>query len=259
MKITIIGVGGLGSALAAGLLASGDADIDLTLCARREGMLDPFRGRARLLVDARAAVVDADVVVLAVKPKGTPELLGHIAPAVSREAVVVSCAAGVTLQRLAGHGAIARAMPSIGAQKRASTTAICLGPGCSGARDLPRLRRIFEAVGTVREVADESWLHVITAVGASGPAFLLLACEALVDAGVEQGLPRHEALAWARGALTAAAARLEEDVEPLALRALVTSPGGTTAAGLARLEERAVRAAMQAAVRAAADRSRELG
>jgi pyrroline-5-carboxylate reductase len=278
MKVTIIGVGGLGSALAHGLLTARDprsarsadvtdvtdvgalADaIELTLCARREGSLAAYDGRARLLVDARAAVVGADVVVLAVKPRGTPELLTHIAGALPREAVVVSCAAGVPLQKLVGHAAVARAMPSIGAQKQQSTTALCLGPGCVAARDLPRLRRVFRAVGEVREVVDEAWLHTVTAVGASGPAFLLLACEALVDAAVEQGLPRGEALAWARGALVAAAARLEADVEPQAVRTLVTSPAGTTAAGLAQLEERAVRAAFQSAVRAAVARSKELG
>ena len=267
MKLTIIGVGGLGSALASGVLGVvGDSGpsgaggaFEVTLCARREGTLDPFRGRARLVLDARAAVADADVVVLAVKPRGTPELLAHVAPALRGDAVVVSCAAGVPLQRLVGHGAVARAMPNIGAQRRASTTALCLGRGCTGERDLPRLRAVFAAVGAVHVVEDEGWFHAITAVGASGPAFLLLACEALVDGAVEQGLPRSDALVWARAALIASAARLDERVEPQTLRALVTSPAGTTAAGLAQLEDRGTRAAGPAAVRAAVQRSRELG
>jgi pyrroline-5-carboxylate reductase len=149
-------------------------------------------------------------------------------------------------------------MPNIGALKATSTTALCLGAGCVAARDLPRLRRVFQSVGVVRDVVDENALHAITAVGASGPAFVLVAVEALVDAGVEAGLPRVEALAWARGALTAAAARLDDGIEPQAIRALVTSPAGTTAAGLAKLEEHGVRAAFLAAGRAAVARSREL-
>lgn len=287
MKVTIIGVGGLGGALARGLLASssvrgggGGGDVDdpvaLTLCARRPGSLDAFAPatsatsattnaptpatakQARLTFDPREAVAGADVVVLAVKPKGTPELLAHVTPALAEGAVVVSCAAGVPLARLVGPPAVARAMPNIGAQVGASTTALCFGAGCLLARDRPRLVQVFSAVGAVREVVDEGWLHVVTAVGASGPAFLLLACEALADGAVAQGLPRAEALAWARAALVAAAARLDDGVEPQLVRAQVTSPAGTTAAGVAALEGRAVRAGFLEAVAAAVARSREL-
>ncbi len=261
MKVTIIGVGGLGSSLARGLVLSDHgrhSDIELTLCARRPGSLDAFAGKARLAFDTQAAVEGADVVVLAVKPKGTPELLAHLNGFIDANAVVVSCAAGVPLSRLQGHPAVARALPNVGAQERASTTALCFGAGCLPARDRPRLHEVFSAVGVVREVADEGSLHVVTAVGASGPAFLLLACEALADAGVEAGLPRVEALAWARAALTAAAARLDDGAEPQAVRATITSPAGTTAAGLRALEDRAVRAAYADAVRAAVARSKEL-
>ncbi|MBM4282944.1 MAG: pyrroline-5-carboxylate reductase [Deltaproteobacteria bacterium] len=265
MKVTIVGIGGLGGALAEGLLAMPDTaePVALTLCARRPETAARFADRSRVMGDPRAAVAGADVVVLAVKPRATAPLLAELASALAPEALVVSCAAGTTLASLAsaspGAFALARAMPNIGAQARSSTTALCLGARCSAGRDLPRVQRIFAAVGEVRVVDDETWLHPITAIGASGPAFMLLAVEALVDAGVEAGLPRAEALAWARGALVAAAARLDPALEPQALRATVTSPAGTTAAGLARLEERAVRGAFLDAARAAAARSRELG
>jgi pyrroline-5-carboxylate reductase len=266
MKVTIVGVGGLGTALASGLLAAdpnGAArGVALTLCARRPETAARFIGRARVEPDARQAVAGADIVVLAVKPGATPALLADVAAAAAADAVVVSCAAGISLSTLAaaaaGAFALARAMPNIGAQKGASTTALCLGQRSVVARDLPRLQRVFASVGDVRVVENEQWMHAITAIGASGPAFLWLAVEALVDAGVEAGLPRTEALAWARGALTAAASRLDVDVEPQVLRAAVTSPAGTTAAGLARLEDRAVRAAFLEAARAAASRSRDL-
>jgi pyrroline-5-carboxylate reductase len=264
MRVTVIGVGGLGTALATGLLQGPPVDdgdpIAVTLCARRAETVAPFAGRARIEGDARSAVVAADVVVLAVKPRATTSLLAEIATAVAPDAAVVSCAAGVALEPLAacapGAFALARAMPNVGALKGASTTALCLGPRCVEGRDRPRLRRVFQSVGEVHDVLEEQALHAVTAVGASAPAFLLLAVEALVDGGVEAGLPRAEALVWARGALLAAAARLEAGTEPQTVRAAVTSPAGTTAAGLARLEERAVRGAFLESVRAAVSRSR---
>jgi len=269
MKLTIIGLGGLGGAIANGVLAAGGdvgdvGGIDLVVCGRRQGSVDAFAGRARLELDARAAARGADVVLLAVKPKGTVDLLRHIADVVEPGAVVVSCAAVVTLGRLVAdlgvvRFGVARAMPNIGAQRRVSTTGYVLGASCDPARDHPRLEAVFGAIGVVRELHDEGLLHAVTAVAASGPAFLLLAVEALVDAGVEQGLSRADAVVCARGALIAAAARLDGDLEPLMVRAQVTSPGGTTAAGLAALEDAGVRGAFQQAVRAAVDRSKALG
>ena len=109
-----------------------------------------------------------------------------------------------------------------------------------------------------RNRRDANGFHAVTAVGASGPAFLLLACEAMADAAVEAGLPRDDALAWARAALVAAAARWGPGLEPQQIRATITSPAGTTAAGLSALESGAARAAFADAVRAAVARSREL-
>ncbi len=261
LQLTIIGVGGLGRALAAGTvdnIAGGAADIALTLCARRPGCLDAFAGSARVVYDVEAAVVGADVVVLAVKPKDTVAVLRQLQPTLSPTTLVVSCAAGVSLSRLTAMSAVARAMPNLGALRGVSTTAICLGPTDDQARDRARLHLVFGAVGTVKEVLDEQQLHAITAVAASGPAWLLMAVEALVDGAVEQGVARADALVWARGALLAASARLDDGVEPLSVRAQVTSPGGTTAAGLAILEQAGLRSAIQRAVAAAVDRSRAL-
>lgn len=254
MKVAILGVGGLGTALAHGLVGK---VAELSLCDRNPHKLAPFGSAARSFTDAAAAVVDADVVVLAVKPRGTAALAAAVATSLRADALLVSCAAGVAVASL--PGAAARAMPNIGAARGASTTAVFLGPRCVSERDRPRLAEVFAAVGRVREVPDESWLHPITAIAASGPAFLLVAVEALVDAGVEAGLPRADALAFASAAVHAAAARLDDGVEPGTLRALVTSPAGTTAAGLAALERAAVRSAFLDAIRAASARSKELG
>ncbi len=279
MNVTIIGVGALGGALAEGILAEPSPGtsrsfangpspperdpVALTLCVR-QGTSSPIARSftTRVVSEPAEAVADADLVVVAVKPRATPALVAAVSSSVPAGALLVSCAAGVSLDRLAaaaqGRCALARAMPNVGARRGASTTAVLLGPNSEESRDLPRLHRVFSAVGHVREVLDESLLHVVTAVAASGPAFLLLALEALVDGAVEAGMPRADALVWARGALQATAACLDDGTEPQALRSQVTSPAGTTAAGLAQLEERGVRAAFQASVRAATARSREL-
>jgi pyrroline-5-carboxylate reductase len=248
VKVAIVGVGGLGSALARGLVGH-----ELVLCDRHPEKLAPFSS-ARIAAGPAEAAAGTDVVVLCVKPKFTAAVASQLHAAPST--LVVSCAAGVPVSALAGTAA--RAMPSIGAAKSASTTGVFLGPSCDAARDRPRLLSVFGALGPVREVMDEEKLHAVAAVTASGPAWMLLAVEALVDAGVESGLTRDDALAFARGALVAAAARLDEGVEPTSLRAHVTSPGGTTAAGLAALERGAVRAAFADAVRAAVARSQAL-
>jgi pyrroline-5-carboxylate reductase len=257
MKVAIVGVDGLGGALARGLSRSG---IELALCDRHPEKLAAVDVRFATNADATTTVAGADVVLLCVKPKATVALASSLAPALLADALVVSCAAGVSTGALAAalpSHAVARAMPNVGAAAGASATGVFLGPRCDGARDRARLRTVFDAVGSTHEVLDEELLHAITAVGGSGPAFVLVVIEALIDAGIEQGLARADALAFASGALRAAAARVADGTEPAEVRAQITSPGGTTAAGLARLEERAVRAAFLDAVRSATARSRE--
>ncbi len=255
MKVTIVGVGGLGGALARGLVQGGHA---LTLVDRHADKLEPLVALGAVTAaDALAGVRGAEVVLLCVKPKDTRAMALSIAASLAADALLVSCAAGIALTGLRDSAPVARAMPNIGAAKGASTTAVFLGPACDRARDLARLQATLGAVGSVIEVPNEDWIHAATAIAASGPAFLLLGVEGLVEAGLEAGLPRATALAFAAGALRAAAARLEEGVEPTALRVQVTSPNGTTAAGLGKLD--AARALYVDAVRAAITRSRELG
>ena len=254
MKIAILGCGGLGAALARGLLGKAE----LTIVDRHAEKLAPFASQARVQQELGDAVHGAEVVLCCVKPGGTRALVASLEGALGRDALLVSCAAGIEVAGLRASGPAARAMPNIGAGKGASTTALFLGARCVRPRDLTRLSEVFGAVGAVRELPEESLMHMATAIAASGPAFLLQAVEALVEGGVAHGLPRPDALAFAAGALRAAAALMEEGVEPAALCALVTSPKGTTAAGLACLEAAGVRAAFAEAVRAAVLRSREL-
>ncbi|HEY4220199.1 MAG TPA: pyrroline-5-carboxylate reductase dimerization domain-containing protein [Myxococcota bacterium] len=252
----MLGLGGLGGAIARGLAAAG-SDIELAVCDRHP---EKRAGFVRAFADASEAVAGADAVVLAVKPKHIAGLAHAIEPNVGADALLISCAAGIAAQAIGRPGrAVARVMPSIGAAVGASVTAAFYGEHCVPERDRPRLLLVFGRLGEVREVPDENWLHAAAALTASAPAWLLLCVEALVDGGVEAGLPRADALAFARGALAAGAARLVDGVEPVSLRGAVTSPGGTTAAGIAALESRGVRAGFLDAVRAAVARSRALG
>lgn len=257
MKVGLIGCGGLGGALARGL----QAEVDLLVCDRHPDRIESAApGRAATLA---GAVTGRDVVLIAVKPghvRGVLEAArAHLAP----DTLVVSLAAGVSLAALAEvlgpEQPTARAMPNVGVRARAGASGYALGARAISSRDEERIRRILGLVGTVFRVDREEQLHPVTAVNGSGPAFLMLAIEALIEGGVQAGLPREVATASAIGAIRAGTALLEEGLTPEAIRSAVTSPGGTTAAGLYALEERAVRGALQAAVLAATDRARTLG
>jgi pyrroline-5-carboxylate reductase len=175
---------------------------------------------------------------------------------------VLSIAAGVPLARLEadlGEGVpVVRAMPNTPALVGRGAAAIAAGRSADG-QDLAWAEGILSAVGTVVRVA-EPLLDAVTGLSGSGPAYLFLVAEALTEAGVHAGLPRDTSAVLVVQTLVGSAHLLAETGEgPEALRAAVTSPGGTTAAGLRALEERAVRGAFLAAVEAATRRSRELG
>ncbi len=148
-------------------------------------------------------------------------------------------------------------MPNTPALVRLGACAIAAG-AAAGTDDVAWARSILEAVGTVDEV-DEASLDAFTGVAGSGPAYVFLLAESLIDAAVEEGLDREMAERVVPQLLLGSATLLERDGDPTRLREMVTSPNGTTAAGLAALDERDLRGAIAAAVRAATSRSRELG
>ena len=198
--------------------------------------------------------------MIAVKPHDVPAAVTAAVAAGARR--VLSIAAGVTLATLdaaAGPGvAVVRSMPNTPAMVRAGASAIAPG-AAAGADDLDWADSILSAVGTVVRVP-ESQLDAVTGLAGSGPAYLMLVAEALIEAGVLNGLPRLTARSLTTQLLMGSATLLRETGElPEVLRGNVTSPGGTTAAGLRALEDRGVRAAFLAAVTAATERGRELG
>lgn len=254
----------MGEALLAGWLDAGvDAD-DLAVAE-----VDPDRRRhleercpgVRVVPSPAWAAADADVLVVAVKPADVAAALAASEPALRPDALVVSIAAGVTIAELeAGVPGrpVVRAMPNAAALVRRGAAAIS-GGAAAGDAHLDLAEHLLGAVGTVVRVP-ERLLDAVTGLSGSGPAYVFLVAEALVEAGVLNGLPRETAERLVSQTLLGAATLLAE--RPGAadeLRAAVTSPGGTTAAGLLALEQRAVRAALVEAVSAATARSRALG
>ena len=250
----------MGEALVAGLLAAGWAQpAQMAVVEKVEDRrLDLARRFPDLVVAGEP--VPAEGAVVAVKPDDVEAACRALEGAqVSR---VLSIAAGVRLARLEswlGPGvAVVRAMPNTPALVGQGAAAIAAGQAAT-AEDLGWAEGILSAVGTVVRVP-ERLLDAVTGLSGSGPAYVFLVAEALVDAGVLCGLPREASASLVVQTLLGSAHLLAgSDQGPEALRAAVTSPGGTTAAGLQVLEARAVRAALVDAVQAATERSRQLG
>jgi pyrroline-5-carboxylate reductase len=260
--VAVIGAGNMGGCLLAGLLDSGYAADRLTAIDLRADLLAPLAERGVTTAIDLAAVAGADCVVLAVKPQVAPAILPDLAPHLSAGQVVVSVMAGTptsTLEQYLPDGqAVVRVMPQTLVRLAAGATAICAG-AAAGVPEVAAVRDLFDRVGTTVEVS-ETQMDAVTGLSGSGPAYIYLVIEALADGGVRAGLPRDVALRLAAQTV-AGAGRMVLDTQshPAALKDQVTSPAGTTIAGLTQLEDRGVRAAFVAAVDAAARRSRELG
>jgi len=260
-RLAVVGGGKMGAALVAGLLSSGWAKAEEIL------VVEPVAGRREELAAAYPGLGVAEQVragvggaVVAVKPADVEAACRGVGRAgVAR---VLSIAAGVTLARLeswVGAGvAVVRAMPNTPALVGCGAAAIA-GGSAAGEADLAWAEEILSAVGKVERVP-EKLLDAVTGLSGSGPAYVFLVAEALIEAGVANGLPRPVSETLTVQTLLGSARLLAESGERAeSLRAAVTSPGGTTAAGLAALESRATRSAFMEAVTAATERARELG
>ena len=260
--IAVIGAGNLGGCLISGLLDSGLAADRITAVDLIEDLLAPLAHRGLSTSTDIAAAGARQIVFVAVKPQVADDLLRSLSVHLSPEQLVVSAMAGVTTsaieELLPPSQAVVRVMPQTLVRLRAGATAVCAGSRADRPA-VARVRALFDRVGTTVEV-DEPQMDAVTGLSGSGPAYVYTVIEALADAGAKAGLPADVAMTLA--AQTAAGAArmvLEGEDSPAALRDRVTSPGGTTLAGLAALEEGGLRQALAAAVAAAARRSRELG
>ena len=259
VELAVIGGGNMGAALVGGLLDSkvlsaAQLVVVELLPDRRKELTAMFPG-----AQIAAEIPLCRGALLAVKPGDIPSAASAAAAAGATR--LLSIAAGVrlaTIESAVGDGvAVLRAMPNTPALVRLGASAVAAGSRAT-VDDMNWADSILSAVGIVEQMP-ESDLDAFTGVAGSGPAYVFLVAEALVDAAVAEGLSRPTAERVVRQLLLGASTLLDQHGDPGRLRAMVTSPGGTTAAGIAVLEDRSIDDAIGSAVRAATERSRELG
>jgi pyrroline-5-carboxylate reductase len=258
-ELVVVGGGNMGAALVMGMLSSGE------FVPGQVAIVEPIEDRRAVLGQQFPGVLVSDRIptcdgaVLAVKPQNVADVARDAAAAGARR--LLSIAAGVTTATIAAaagpSSAVVRAMPNTPALVGKGMSAITAGPG-AGDDDLEWAERILGSVGmTVR--APESQFDAVTGLTGSGPAYVFFVAEALIEAGAAVGLDPALVESMVAQLFVGSAALLAAQGDPASLRAMVTSPGGTTAAGVAVLDGRGVRSAFVDAVHAATERSRELG
>jgi pyrroline-5-carboxylate reductase len=264
-RIGFLGAGNMAGALISGLLRSKTVDAaHIRASDPRSERLAELRGAHGIVThtDNAELVAWANVIVLAVKPQTAAKVLDECGNSIGRGHLVVSIAAGVPIRAIeakVGEGTrIVRAMPNTPAIVQAGATAVSPSATATAA-DLDAARALFDAVGKTVTL-DEVHLDAVTGLSGSGPAYVMLFIEAMADGGVRMGLPRDVALTLATQVVYGSAKLLLDTGEhPARMREMVTSPAGTTIAGLSALEARAVRGAIMEAVEKATLRSTELG
>ena len=264
MKLGFIGSGKMASALVEGVLQAGlFAKNDILVTDRLDAAVKALvkKCHVKSVEDNASLVAQCDAVVCCVKPGDAGEALAPVGEA-EGEKLVISIMAGVTVSSLRQFtnkkARVIRVMPNTPALIHKGAAAYALGKSATE-EDAQLVEKIFSAVGMVFRVK-EDLLDVVTGLSGSGPAYIYLVIEALADAGVLMGLPRDLALQLAAQTVSGAAGMvLQTKLHPAVLKDQVTSPGGTTIAGLEALENGKVRAAFLSAVRVATKRSRELG
>lgn len=260
--IAFVGGGQMAGSLIGGLVAAGHPASRLRVAEPDPARADALRRQFAVEVHARASAVagHADALVLAVKPQVMQDAVAGLRPGPGT--AVISIAAGVRVATLRGwlgpDAAIVRCMPNTPALLRCGVTGLH-APAGTPERARHLAQTILGAVGETCWIADESLLDAVTAVSGSGPAYFFLLAEALRDAGQALGLDAATAAVLAQRTLAGAGRMAEGGEDIAALRANVTSKGGTTEAALAHLERHGLRALVADAVRAAAARGRQIG
>jgi len=210
--------------------------------------------------DNKEVVKNSHIIVLAVKPQNMDDVTAEIGDSISDDKIIISIAAGITLSYLSARiktSKIIRVMPNTPAlvQEGMSVLTLC---ECIHDKEMSLVRNIFMSIGRVL-VLPEKYMDAVTALSGSGPAFIALFVESMIDAGIIVGLSNDNATELAIQTLIGTAKLLETGMPPDKLRVMVTSPGGTTEAGLKVFEERGLKNIVAAVIKAAADRSKKLG
>jgi pyrroline-5-carboxylate reductase len=263
VKLGIIGGGVMGEALLSRLIAQQVYLPDQVLVSEPQPQRQAFLAQQyeiQVTADNQAVVSNADVLLLAIKPQVFDGVTKELRQRDSSQ-LVISILAGTPLSKLEAafpQQPVIRAMPNTPATIGAGMTAIAPGQH-THSEHLQVARRIFTAVGEVAEIS-ESLMDAVTGLSGSGPGYVAVMIEALIDGGVAAGLPRAVATQLALQTVRGTAELLQTTgLHPAELKDRVTSPGGTTIAGIARLEQTGFRSSLIEAVRAACRRSQELG
>ena len=265
MKITIIGGGAMGEAIIRGILARGSLSPRyICVCDIDNSRLETLKKIYSIKPDKKyeSALKDADLVVLAVKPQNLPGLLPDLKGTVKKGQLVLSIIAGAKIDTIArglDHQQIVRAMPNTPAQIGVGITAWTASEKVTS-KQKKLAQTTLDALGEEIYVADERYIDMATAVSGSGPAYVFYMIEGLIDAAVHIGLPRETASELVLETVLGAALLAKQTPKsPQELRKQVTSPGGTTAAGIAELENGKFKELLASAVAAAHRRAKELG
>lgn len=263
MKIGFIGGGNMAEAIIKGVRGKGQG-------ARKEILVsEPREDRRQYLektygikstASNKEVASSCNIIILAVKPQNMEAVLEEISPDITEDKTVVSIAAGITLSYLSSKlktKKLIRVMPNTPALVQQGMTVMSLCE-CFDDRDISVVREIFMSIGELL-VLPEKYMDAVTAVSGSGPAFISLFIEAMIEAGVKLGLSEEAASTLALQTAIGTGKLLETGISPLKLREMVTSPGGTTAAGLKMFEEKGLRDILSAALQAAKKKAEELG
>ena len=262
-KIAVIGGGQIGEALTGGLIASGFDGQDIVVtnrrAERREELEETYK--VKTTDNNQEAVKGADVVFVCVKPYAIVDMLAEINDSLAKNAVVVSMAAAITLDKLEGAvGAqvpVVRSMPNTPMLVRNGMNIVVPGKNVTS-EQLDTVKELLSTVGKVLEVTEDK-MDVAAALAGSGPAYYFLVTEALIDAGVNLGLTREQASELANSTAAGAGQLLvESEQNASSLRYGVSSPGGTTVAALRELEESGIRGAFYRAIDKCVERTRSM-
>jgi pyrroline-5-carboxylate reductase len=265
MKVGIVGAGVMAEAIIAGLLSDRAVEAEMLVAShprreRREALAE--RHGVRPVAANRDALAGAEVVVLAVKPQMLSRVMRELRGELAAEQVVVSIVAGATIRTLVDglqHAAVVRAMPNTPSQIRRGISVWAASEACT-ARQRDLARGVLRALGDERQVDDEDFVAMATALSGTGPTYLFSVMEALIDAGVHLGFPRELAHDLVVETLIGSAEfAMRSELHPAQLRNAVTSPGGTSAAAIYELEKGRIRTVLSDAVWAAYRRTLELG
>lgn len=262
-RVSVLGAGAMGEIFAAGLLRAGWHQSDLILAVRRQERASDLHHATGIETTTTLsdAIPDREVLLVSVKPKDVPVVLDEVGSLISTDQTVLSVAAGVPIaafEEVLPGVPVVRAMPNTPSAVDMGMSAFTVGSSVD-AEHRDTAKQVLDSVGDTIELS-EDLLDAVTAVSGTGPAYVFLLAESLIEAAIREGLPHHAAERLVHQTLRGSGELLAtSDKSAFRLRGEVTSPGGTTASAMHVLEEGGFRALIEDAVQAAATRSRDLG